>query len=118
MNPIHSDWRTTTVVALCRRMLNSRDFDSMPILADALQDAECSDEELLTACQNPELGKTEAERLVNLVYSTETETAVRWLEQFVRDINYEDDDGGPSDITHTLTSGFSRRDVGALRRGT
>src|SRR5262249_22429157 len=33
-----------------------------------------------------------AERLVNLVYSDETAAAVRWLEQFARDIGYESED--------------------------
>jgi hypothetical protein len=85
MNP---QWRTTTVLALCRRMLDTRQFDAMPILADALQDAGCTDTELLARCQDPELKSIQAERLVNLVYSDETAAAVRWLEQFVRDINY------------------------------
>ena len=87
MNP---KWRTTTVVALCRRMLDSREFDVLPILADALQDAGCDDSELLAQCQHSELRPVMAERLVNLIYSEETAAAVRWLEQFVRDINYSD----------------------------
>ena len=45
MNP---EWRTSVVVALCRRMLYSREFDAMPILSDALQDAGCTDDEFLT----------------------------------------------------------------------
>ena len=99
MNP---QWRATTVLALCRRMLDSREFDALPILADALQDAGCGDGELRKRCQDPDLEPVRAERLVNLIYSDETAAAVRWLEQFVRDINYGeyDDDGnevGPSD---------------------
>ena len=82
--------RTSTVLALCRRMLDSREFDAMPILADALEDAGCVDEELLTLCKKPDLKPVQAERVVNLVYSEETAAAVRWLEQFVRDINYDD----------------------------
>jgi hypothetical protein len=84
-------WRTSTVCALCRRMLDTREFDALPILADALQDAGCTDNELLTRCQDSELKPVLAERLVNLVYSDETAAAVRWLEQFVRDINYHED---------------------------
>lgn len=87
MNP---QWRTSTVVALCRRMLDTRVFDTMPILADALQDVGCADDKLLAECQNPKLETVRAERLVNLIYSEETAAAVRWLEQFVRDINYGD----------------------------
>jgi hypothetical protein len=89
MNP---QWRTTTVLALCRRMLDTREFDALPILADALQDAGCSDDGLLAVCQDPDLKPVLAERVVNLVYSDETAAAVRWLERFARDIGYEGDD--------------------------
>jgi len=57
------EWRTSTVVALCQRMLDIRQFDTMPILSDALQDAGCTDEKLLAQCQNPELKPVLAERL-------------------------------------------------------
>ncbi|WP_088252095.1 hypothetical protein [Fimbriiglobus ruber] len=39
-----SSWLTSTVVSLARQMYDSRDFSLMPILADALQDADCSAE--------------------------------------------------------------------------
>jgi hypothetical protein len=44
-------WRTDTVVALARQMYPSRNFSAMPILADALQDAGCEDEQLLGHCR-------------------------------------------------------------------
>jgi hypothetical protein len=69
-------------------MLDTRAFDAMPILSDALQDAGCTDEKLLRQCQDPNLKPVRAARLVNLIYSDETAAAVWWLEQFVRDINY------------------------------
>jgi hypothetical protein len=47
------EWRTSTAVALARGMYESRDFEAMPILADALQDAGCGNEELLGHCRNP-----------------------------------------------------------------
>jgi hypothetical protein len=34
-------WLTSTVVSLAQQMYDSRDFNAMPILADALQDAGC-----------------------------------------------------------------------------
>ena len=83
--------RTTTVLALCRRMLDAREFDALPILADALQDAGCTDEKLLRQCRDAKLEPVPAERLVNLVYSDETAAAVRWLEKFARDVGYDDD---------------------------
>jgi hypothetical protein len=44
-------WRTGTAVALARQMYNSRDFGAMPILADALQDAGCDNDEVLSHCR-------------------------------------------------------------------
>jgi hypothetical protein len=46
-------WRTDTVVALARQMYDSRDFGAMPILADALQDAGCENEDVLNHCRKP-----------------------------------------------------------------
>jgi hypothetical protein len=46
-------WRTDTVLALARQMYQSRDFGAMPILADALQDAGCDNEDVLTHCREP-----------------------------------------------------------------
>jgi hypothetical protein len=45
------DWRTDTTVALARTMYDAREFSAMPILADALQDAGCDNEEILSHCR-------------------------------------------------------------------
>jgi hypothetical protein len=45
-------WRTDTAVALARGMYGSRDFSAMPILADALQDAGCENDDLLAHCRD------------------------------------------------------------------
>jgi hypothetical protein len=55
-NPFRSsglelEWLTDTVRALARQMYDSRDFSAMPILADALQDAGCDDEDVLDHCR-------------------------------------------------------------------
>ncbi len=47
-------WRTEAVVGLARGMYESRDFGPMPVLADALEDAGCVDEDILTHCRGPE----------------------------------------------------------------
>ncbi len=47
------EWRTTTAVALARRMYRSRDFGAMPVLADALQDAGCDSADILGHCRGP-----------------------------------------------------------------
>ena len=46
-------WRTSTAVALARQINESRDFGAMPILADALQDAGCENEDILGHCRGP-----------------------------------------------------------------
>jgi hypothetical protein len=44
-------WRTDTAVSLARQMYAARDFSAMPILADALQDAGCDNEDVLGHCR-------------------------------------------------------------------
>jgi hypothetical protein len=46
-------WRTDTAVTLAQQMYESRDFSAMPILADALQDAGCSNDDILNHCRGP-----------------------------------------------------------------
>ncbi len=45
-------WRTDTAVSLAAQMYESRDFSAMPILADALQDAGCDNEDILNHCRD------------------------------------------------------------------
>ncbi len=47
-----ADWRSTDAVAIARTMYESRDFGAMPILADALQDAGCDNEDILSHCRD------------------------------------------------------------------
>ena len=44
-------WKTTDVIALAAQMYESRDFAAMPILADALQDAGCDNDDILNHCR-------------------------------------------------------------------
>jgi hypothetical protein len=44
-------WFTSDVFALARGIYDEKAFDRMPILADALQDAGCTDEEVLRHCR-------------------------------------------------------------------
>lgn len=46
-----SVWRTSTALALAQQMYESRDFSTMPILADALQDAGCENADVLDHCR-------------------------------------------------------------------
>ncbi|HEY1189490.1 MAG TPA: hypothetical protein VGE74_17695 [Gemmata sp.] len=47
------EWRTDTVVALAAQMYETRSFEAMPILGDALQDAGCDSDEVLSHCRGP-----------------------------------------------------------------
>lgn len=46
------EWLTTTVTSLARTMYDTRDFAPMPLLADALQDAGCDQEDILNHCRS------------------------------------------------------------------
>jgi len=48
---IYRAWLTTTVTTLASQVYESRDFGAMPILADALQDAGCTSDDILTHCR-------------------------------------------------------------------
>jgi hypothetical protein len=57
-NPFHpvtfsSEWRTDTALSLARAMYESRDFSALPILADAVQDAGCTNDDILNHCRGP-----------------------------------------------------------------
>ncbi len=57
-DPLHPvtilpSWLTPTVVALARHAYDSRQFEGLPILADALEDAGCDDVELLGHLRGP-----------------------------------------------------------------
>jgi hypothetical protein len=53
--PFSPAWRTDTVLSLARTMYAARDFSAMPILADALQDAGCDNDDILSHCRNTQL---------------------------------------------------------------
>ena len=44
-------WQTSDVVGLARAIYDDRAFDSMPILADALMDAGCENDQIISHCR-------------------------------------------------------------------
>jgi hypothetical protein len=52
-------WRTETVLNLARGIFEDRAFDRLPILADALLDADCDEEAILRHCRGTELWNKE-----------------------------------------------------------
>jgi hypothetical protein len=64
-------WSTSTVVAIAKGMYDSRDFSAMPILADALQDAGCENEDVLTHCRDEQHPHVRGCWVVDLVLGKE-----------------------------------------------
>jgi hypothetical protein len=60
-------WRTDTALALARQMYESRDFGAMPILADALQDAGCDSDDVLSHCHDEKVTHVRGCWVVDLV---------------------------------------------------
>lgn len=48
-----AQWRTSDVVGLARGIDADRAFDRLPLLADALMDAGCADEQVIAHCREP-----------------------------------------------------------------
>jgi hypothetical protein len=46
-------WRTADVTGLARTIYEDRAFDRLPVLADALMDAGCADEQIIGHCRGP-----------------------------------------------------------------
>jgi len=55
LRPVAIDplWRTAAVDALARGVYEERAFDRLPFLADALEEAGCTSEEILSHCRGP-----------------------------------------------------------------
>ena len=51
VNPAWLSWHGGLPVSMARQMYDSRDFTDMPILADALEEAGCTNQEMLSHCR-------------------------------------------------------------------
>ena len=91
MNP---PWRTQTVIELCQAMRQTRDYSALPILADALQEADYPDEKLLDQLRAGPVD-IDAERFVALIYSTRTAESVAWIERFATELGSPEHYGEP-----------------------
>jgi hypothetical protein len=60
-------WLTSDVLALARGIYGEKAFDRMPILADALQDAGCDNDDVLTHCRDAALVHVRGCWVVDLV---------------------------------------------------
>jgi hypothetical protein len=53
INPAWRNWHNGLVVSMAQQMYKERRFGDLPILADALEEAGCSDDAILTHCRQP-----------------------------------------------------------------
>lgn len=51
LDPACLTWHDGLVVSMAQRMYDSRDFSDMPVLADALEEAGCANQEMLSHCR-------------------------------------------------------------------
>jgi hypothetical protein len=52
LDPAWLTWHDGLLVSMARQMYDSRDFRDMPILADALEEAGCQDQDILDHCRS------------------------------------------------------------------
>jgi hypothetical protein len=65
------EWRTSTVLALAQGIYEERAIDRMPILADALQDCGCDNEDILNHCRDEKATHVRGCWVVDLVLGKE-----------------------------------------------
>lgn len=98
---VKDEWRTASVVGLCEAIRQDNDYSLTPILADALEEAGCNNEELLSRLRTTR-EDLEAQRLVAIVYSYKTHRAVERIEEMAEKLGpntgYEEDYGPSSTI--------------------
>ena len=87
ISPTGPKWRTQNVLSICKEMKETRKYDALPILADALEEAGYEDKEVLEECRTQsnlsyQLQEFAHERLICLFTDDEKATAVRWIEKF------------------------------------
>jgi hypothetical protein len=54
LDPALRTWHDGLLVSMTQQMYNSRDFSAMPVLADALEEAGCTDRQILAHCRGGE----------------------------------------------------------------
>ena len=52
LNPAWLTWHDGLLVSMAQKMYESRDFSDMPVLADALEEAGCTNPDILDHCRS------------------------------------------------------------------
>jgi hypothetical protein len=76
------EWRTPTVVSLCKAMRAEKNYEAMPILADALEEAGFPDAKKLKKFRS-RMDALNAQRDVCLIVGGELADAVHWMDGYV-----------------------------------
>lgn len=107
---IQSSWRTPDVVAICIGMREAQEFSalSLSILADALQDADCDDSELLMWLRAGAHGYAADTTFVAVAMSETGAEAVQWLKSFAD----SHDCPGYEELFNAATGNHSANDMG------
>jgi hypothetical protein len=53
LDPAWLAWHSGLLVSMARQMYDSREFTDMPVMADALEEAGCTDQDILSHCRGP-----------------------------------------------------------------
>ncbi|HEY7330947.1 MAG TPA: hypothetical protein VH592_25140 [Gemmataceae bacterium] len=53
LDPSWLTWHDGLLVSMVQKMYDSRDFSDMPVLADALEEAGCTNADILDHCRGP-----------------------------------------------------------------
>jgi hypothetical protein len=53
IDPAWLRWHDGLLVSMAQKMYDSRDFGDRPVLADAIEEAGCSDQDILSHCRQP-----------------------------------------------------------------
>lgn len=111
MSLIKPEWRSGNVVGMCMSIRETQDYSALPILADALQDADCDDESLLDLLRGERGSELASQRLVALIMSQETADAVAWMHDFAeKELGTSvDDDGGTQVMDYAVLMGAASR---------
>lgn len=83
-------WRTPTVLSMCQQMRETRDYNALPILADALEDAGYDNADMLGKLRmvsRRNAKANEAARLACLIEGGEYAEAAEWLDDLAAEMD-------------------------------
>lgn len=86
--PAESNWRSSTVLAIAQAIYKDKDYSNLPILADAMEDANCPNTELVQQVRRIAVEDYDAiycQRVVCIVLGGEYQEAVTKIEEIAED---------------------------------